>query len=238
MSMSILVLSACSGDKAMDTPDIACGDIDEASRSALLEEYRDVSMPARSLYTGNEHEHVEAAVEKFQEVADVEWRIISAGFGLVRPDTLLPTYECTFGDDEAVRRRVEGFGYDPNDLTSAQRIQTVAEELEIPSGIEQTLATGVDLMFVVLGRDYLVATGSALSSIPDDTTAFAFAAKGNRDLIGNCKWVPSTETERKELETTWMEVKGRQLRNVANDVTTAADFTDLQTAERVRQISL
>lgn len=51
MSISILVFSACSGDKAIDTSDIACGDIDEASRSALLEEYRDVSMPARSLYT-------------------------------------------------------------------------------------------------------------------------------------------------------------------------------------------
>lgn len=110
MSVSILVLSACSGGKAIDDPDIDCRDFYNPTRSAPQDVHRDVSMPARSLYTRNEHEHVEAAVEEFEEIADVEWRIISAGFGLVRPDTVLPSYDCTFSDDNSVRHRVEGFG--------------------------------------------------------------------------------------------------------------------------------
>lgn len=238
MPMSILVLSACSGEKAIDNPDIDCRDIDEVTLSTFQDEHRDASMPARSLYTGNEHEHVEAAVEEFEEIAAVEWRIISAGFGLVRPDTVLPAYDCTFRDDDSVRRRVEGLGYDPSELTRAQRIETVAEELGIPTAIEQRLANGFDLLFVVLGHDYLVATGSALSSIPDNTMAFAFAAKGTRDSIGNCQWVPSTDTERAALDTVWMEVKGRQLRNVAQNVTAREDIADLQSGERVREISI
>lgn len=238
MSVSILVLSACSGDKAIDDPDIDCRDIDKSTRSALQDEHRDIAMPARSLYTGNEHEHVEAAVEEFEDIADVEWRIISAGVGLVRPATVLPAYDCTFSDDDSVRRRLEGFGYDPSELTRAQRIQAVAEELGIPSALGQRIANGVDLMFIVLGHDYLLATGSALSSIPDETTAFAFAAKGTRDSIGDCQWVPSTDTERKALGTTWMRVKGRQLRNVAQNVTAREDLADLRTGERIREVSI
>lgn len=238
MSASVFILSACSGDKAVDEPAIDCEEIDRTSHSALLDRYPDVSMPAESLYTGDEHEHIKAAVEQFEEIADVEWRIISAGFGLVRPETELPAYECTFRDDESVRRRVERFGYDSGELTKAERIETVAGELGIPTALEQTLDARFDVMFVALGQDYLISTGSALSSIPDQTTAFAFAPKGSRDQIGNCQWIPSTETERDALNTLWTKVKGRQLRNVANSITAAEDLLDLHSTESIRERSL
>lgn len=233
--MSVFVLSACSGDKEIDDPEITCEDIDTASRSALVNEYPETSMPAAKLYTGNEHEYVKAAVEHLSKMIDVDWRIISAGFGLVRPETELPAYECTFNDDDAVRRRVGRFGYDPSDLTKAGRIQLVADELGIPREIEQCLRDGPDVMFVVLGEEYLLSTGSALSIVSDDTTAFAFAPKGTRDLIGDCQWVPSTATEREALGTTWMRLKGRQLRNVARNLTSV---TGVQSAEDVREFSL
>jgi hypothetical protein len=233
--MSVFVLSACSGDKEVDDPEITCEDIDSASRSALVNEHPETSMPAAKLYTGDEHEYVKTAVGRFSEMADVDWRIISAGFGLVRPETELPAYECTFNNDDAVRRRVERFGYDPGDLTKAGRIQAVADELGIPRSIEKCLTESPDVTFVVLGEKYLLSAGSAFSSIPDTTTAFAFAPKGTRDLIGECQWVPSTETEREALGTTGMELKGRQLRNVATNITTP---TELQTPENVRELSL
>lgn len=233
--MSVFVLSACSGDKEVDDPEITCEDIDTASQSALVNEHPEISMPAAELYTGDEHESVKEAVEQFSEMADVDWRIISAGFGLVRPETELPAYECTFNDNDAVRRRVARLGYDPSDLTKAGRIQVVADELGIPRDIEQCLSDGPDVMFGVLGEEYLLSTGSALSSIPNTTTAFAFAAKGTRDLIGECQWVPSTATEREALGTTWMRLKGRQLRNVARNLTSV---TEVQSAEDIRELSL
>lgn len=236
MSASIFVLSACSGAKAID-PVITCEDIDESSRTDLLDQHPEATMPAESLYTGDEHERVKAAVEQFEEIADVDWRIISAGFGLVHPDATLPSYECTFKDDNSVRSRVETMGYNAADLTRVERVRTVADELGIMTDLERSLANGFDVAFVVLGRDYLLATGTALSSIPEETTAFAFAAEGNRDLIRDCVWVPSTETERNALSTTWMKVKGRQLWNVANSMTTTNDLDNL-TPEIVREFSI
>ena len=236
MSASVFILSACSGAKAID-PVVTCRDIDESARADLLDQYPEATMPAESLYTGDEHEHVKAAIEQFERIADIDWRIISAGFGLVRPDTELPSYECTFKDDDSVRSRVERMGYDSTDMTRAERILMVADELGIATDIERSLANEFDVAFVLLGKDYLLTTGTTLSSIPRDTSAFAFAAEGNRDLIGDCQWVPSTEKEREALGTTWTQVKGHQLRNVANNVRTTDDFTDL-TSEMLREFSI
>jgi hypothetical protein len=126
-------------------------------------------------------------------------------------------------------------GYDPDDLTKAERIQAVADKLGIPRDIEKCLTDSPDVMFVVLGEKYLLSVGSAFSSIPDTTTAFAFAPKGTRNLIEECQWVPSTETEREAMGTTHMELKGCQLRNVASNLTSV---TEVQSAEDIREISL
>ena len=238
MSVKVFVLSACSGGKAITPPVVGCGEIDSSSRADLLETYPDETLPAEELYIGNEHSHVKAAVDRLAEIAEVDWRIISAGFGIVRPDTDLPAYECTFSDDDSVRERAERMGYNPETLTRAEQRQVVGKELGISTGVERLLANEYDIMFVVLGEDYLHATGSSLSTVPDETTAFAFAAKGTRDLIGDCRWVPSTDRERAAHGTTWMQVKGRQLRTVADNVETAEDLASLEDPATVRELSL
>lgn len=236
MSTSIFVLSACSGDKAIDAV-VDCEDIDTGNRAELVNRFSEESMEARALYTGDEHEHIKTAVERFGELGAVEWRIISAGFGVVQPDTVLPSYECTFGDDGSVRQRVENQGRDPGSLTKAERIQVVARELGIPTAIEEWFDREPDILFVVLGRDYLIAADSTLSGIPDETVAFAFAANGTRELIRECRWVPSTDTERAELQTTWTRVKGVQLQNVAETVSSVNELSTLS-SEAVRELSL
>lgn len=238
MSVDVFVLSACSGDKAIDTQVDGCEEIDESSRTELLDASPDDSLPAKSLYVGNEHTHVEAGVDQLTELVEVDWRIISAGFGLVRPDTPLPSYECTFSDDDSVRDRVERFGHEPEALTKAEQRNVVGEELGIPIDIEHTLDNSYDLAFVLLGEDYLYATGSSLSTIPDETTAFAFAPEGNRHLIGDCRWIHSTDTERDAHGTTWMQVKGRQFRTLVDSVATAEDLLRLDDPENVRELSL
>lgn len=236
MSTSIYVLSACSGDKAIDAV-IDCEEIDARDRVELVNQFSEVSMEAQSLYTGDEHEHVKTAVERFGELGTVEWRIISAGFGVIQPDTVLPSYECTFRDADSVRQRVKTHGHDPASLTKAERTQVVARELGIPTAIEEWLDRSPDILFVVLGQDYLIAADSALSEIPDETAAFAFAANGTREQIGRCRWIPSTDTERAALQTTWTRVKGVQLRNVAETVSSVCELSTLS-SEAVRELSL
>lgn len=236
MPVDVLVISACSGTKAFD-PVVDCETIDASPRQELVDAHPEKSLSARSLYTGDEHGYVEAAVERFAEIADVDWRIVSAGFGLVQPDTVLPAYECTFRDADSVRHRARRMGYNPDALTHREQLLRVARELGIPNDIREVLSEGIDVAFVVLGEDYLIATDSGLTSIPEETTTFAFAAGGSRDLIGDSQWVPSTETERDVLGTTWTRVKGIQLRNVAMNVS-ASNLRALRKTSTVRELSL
>lgn len=89
---------------------------------------------------------------------------------------------------------------------------------KVPQDLERVLAEGYDLVFVVLGRRYLLSVTEALQNIPEDTTALAFAAKGSRGLIGDCTWVPATEEERQEYGTTFMRLRGFMLRTLAEDL--------------------
>lgn len=236
ITASVAVLSACSGSKAGE-PVVDCAAIDGASRAALLERYRHVASEARTLYTGAEHAYVAAAVERLQVLAEVDWRIVSAGFGLVGPGTPLPPYECTFRDADSVRERVAGFGHDPEALTQAEQLRVLAEELGVIDDVRAWLDRGFDLVFVLLGKAYLQAVEPALEGVPEGTAAFAFAPKGNRELIGDCAWVPATDTERAAVGTTWTRLKGEQFWNLACAVSSPGELAGLE-AGRIRDLSV
>ena len=215
--MDVLVLSACSGDKQYDS-EIDCQTLDSQSRDALIRDYAEMVAPAAEMYTGGEHGDVRDAVSRLCEVANVEWYIISARFGLLRHDTQIPPYDCTFSDTGSVRERVKRYGYSPGELTIDDSIRVVGRELGIPRDIRTQLDKQYDLVFVVLGKEYLLSTDDAFSEIPESTTALAFAARGNRHLIGGCEWTPATEDEREAHGTTHMRLRGKQLLTLANNV--------------------
>ena len=198
---------------------IDCETIDEGSREELVQEYPDSVAPASEMYTGDEHRHVKQAVGELRNLADVDWRIISAGFGLLKEDTEIPSYDCGFsGDFAGIRDRAESMGYEVDELTGDETLQAIGREKGISQDLERVLAEGYDLVFVVLGRRYLLSVTEALQNIPEDTTALAFAAKGSRGLIGGCTWVPATEEERQEYGTTFMRLRGFILRTLAENL--------------------
>lgn len=203
----------------------------------MVDEYPDSTEPAEKLYEGNEHEHVSSAVDSLREFATVDWLIISAGFGVVSAETPMPSYECTFSDDESNETRARRMGYAPEQLTKKETLRAVAKEKSIPSDLERWPSKGYDIAFVVLGESYLIAAEEALSSIPKGTRAFAFAAKGNRHLIGDCEWIPSTEEERAHFGTVWIELRGRQLRELAENLEPGIDLNE-RDAEKLHALSL
>ena len=215
--MDILVLSPCSKDKRYD-PVLDCEDVDEHSREELVQEHSEYTTTAADMYTGREHKHVEKAVTHLREITDVDWYIISAGFGLLRDMTEIPSYECGFSDIESVRTRAKRTGHDIGDLTNDETIQAVGREKGIPQAFSDVLSREYDLLFVVLSEPYLLSVVDALTEIPEQTTAFAFASNGSRQYVGDCNWIPATEAERKALETTWMGLRGKQFRELAFSV--------------------
>lgn len=215
--MDILVLSPCSKDKRYD-PVLDCEAVDEHSREELVQEHSEYTTTAADMYTGREHQHVKTAVTHLREVAHVDWHIISAGFGLLRDETEIPSYECSFSDMESVRTRAKRAGYDIDDLTNDKKIEAVGREKSIPQTFSTVLNREYDLLFIVLSEPYLLSAADALTEIPEQTTAFAFASNGSRQYVGDCNWIPATEAERQALETTWMELRGKQFRKLASSV--------------------
>jgi len=179
---------------------------------------------AADMYTGREHQHVKAAVADLYEIVDIDWYIISAGFGLLREEIQIPSYECGFSDIESVRTRAKRAGFDTDDLTNHETIQAVGREKGIPQAFSDVLNRDYDLLFVVLSEPYLLSVADALTEIPEQTTAFAFASNGSRQYVGDCTWIPATEAERQALETTWMALRGEQFRELAS----SADRRELE----------
>lgn len=215
--MNILVLSPCSRRKQYD-PALDCVAVDTRRRADLVEQFPERVSRAAEMYTGDEHQHVSAAVSELREIATVDWDIISAGFGHIHETTPVPAYDCGFSDLESVRARAERFAYNVEELTNAETIQAVAREKRIPQDVRETLTFEYDLLFVVLSEPYLCSVTDALTEIPDQTTAFAIASKGSKHLIGDCTWIPATETERQALGTTWMELRGEQFWKIASAI--------------------
>jgi len=167
------------------------------------------------------------------------WRIISAGFGVLSAGTEILSYECTFSEIEQVRQRAERMNLDVDTMTNNELVAAVGREKNIPQDLRQILAKRYDLVFVALGTKYLIAAQDALTSIPEETTAFAFASKGSKEFIGDCYWIPATESERSHLETTWLELRGRELLTLAQNIRNEEHFEQLRDApKKAKKLSI
>lgn len=233
--MDVLVLSPCSKDKRFD-PVLDCEDVDEHLREELVQEYSEYTTTAADMYTGREHKHVEEAVTHLSEVVNVDWYIISAGFGLLRDKTEIPSYECGFSDIGSVRTRAKRTGYDIDALTNDETIEAVGREKGIPQAFRNVLNREYDLLFVVLSEPYLLSVADALTEIPEQTIALAFASNGSKQFVGDCTWVPATETERQALETTWMELRGKQFLKIAKTLD-MGELTEVRNPRGIRRLT-
>jgi hypothetical protein len=219
--MDILVISGCSGDKEFDEAPIGCEELDSTSREDLLETYPDYVAPAAKMYTGAEHECVRQAVANLRSYADVTWRIVSAGYGVVAENERIVTYDCTLSGIDAVRDRAKRMGHDPSALTIDETRQAVGRELNLSADLKGELAEGYDLVFVTLSEPYLSATAGTFAELPEETTVFVFASKGSKSYVGDAYWVPATEDVRAALGTTWFKLRGELLWKLSENVDAA-----------------
>src|SRR4051812_31491044 len=143
----VLVLTSCTGVKAAtDGPVLACADFPRGRSYVEARHRRDLApalLPAEDLYRGQQHLRLMRGVQAAREAAtiDVDLRIVSAGYGVVRGSESLAPYECTFQGMRRDRRR------------------EWARELAIPEATRTALATRTDLTVVLLGDEYLDSCG-------------------------------------------------------------------------------
>lgn len=140
----ILIINSCSKSKATSHRDQpTCVDLTtKEGRENQKSKFKNILTPAGQLYTGKQASSIQSAVNIFKEKHEVDYYIISAGFGFVNETEQLPPYECSFS----------GLG--------KRKIREMSENLSIVKDMHKSITGKYDLIYLALGIDYLSAVGN------------------------------------------------------------------------------
>ena len=160
--LHILVVGSCGKSKltTCENPpgckDISC----KADLSIWRKRYDSLATPASKMYTGNQNRELVKGVLLLRKIAEteVDLKIISAGFGFLDENELIPPYECSFS---GMKR---------------SQIISRSERLEIGADFEQICKIGFDLIYLALGTDYFLALGDRWKKLAR-TTVIGFNKK-------------------------------------------------------------
>ncbi len=154
--MKILIFASCSKRKAVSYPNQpTCQQISSKEmREAYLPNFTE-KRKAKDMYRGSLNISINAAVRHLKEMFDVGYYIVSAGFGIVNENDMMPPYECSFSE-----MRKEGLINRANMLNIPNDYQEIIEK-ENP-----------DFIYLALGKNYLTALGNWDENLPCKTIAF------------------------------------------------------------------
>jgi len=142
--MLIRVVTSCTGEKSvaherqLTLADFEKGPSHVAARET---EIKGLLTPAIELYSGLQHSRllrgVKALRSEFESNIAIDTWIVSAGYGLIPGDRVVAPYEATFIGMSSTQKRAW------------------ARKLGLRTAIRSLLAKSADLIFVLLGDDYL-----------------------------------------------------------------------------------
>ncbi len=217
--MPILVITSCTGRKKYKPPNQLNYE-DFASPERLQQrtaELKDFKVPATEMYTGQQHHYLRAGLEEVRKAyrsAVIDLHIISAGYGLLAEDDVIVPYNVTFS------------GLNKSDLL------TRSNSLQLHKHVE-TLIAGYDLVFFLLGREYVQALQLPFE-VPETVTQIFLLGTGYRKLIPdspNVHFVPTGSDLARELGVMGVALKGFVFKRLCD----AVCCEGLQSFEKVRQ---
>ncbi|MFW9839993.1 MAG: hypothetical protein ACFFES_03750 [Candidatus Thorarchaeota archaeon] len=157
--MRVLVVGSCGKKKLYNEHEQpSCHDID-TKRDIIFWKKRllDFCLPARDMYTGPQNTELVKAVDLLRTIANIEvqYIIVSAGFGILQEKELIPPYDCSFSS------------------MSMKEVRKRSQEQELQASIFNMVDKGFDLVYLALGKRYLAALGKdTLSKMKVLTIAF------------------------------------------------------------------
>jgi hypothetical protein len=214
--MKILIIDQCSKSKShIETePVFDLYDIATHSRAELLGKDGVQAQPARRLYTGRQQRYITDAVDALRSDGHVVDRyFISAGFGVIDEDTVLPPYSVTFADmaDEDIKAR--------------------AQKLGLPEAVRGLVTDqAYDVIFFALGRDYILGLylKRILESLPAASIAVLFNQYGLEERFENVVSIPARTEQAREHGAIVVALKGVYLQHFADYLGQGASITDLE----------
>ncbi|MBS3793355.1 MAG: hypothetical protein KGY80_00445 [Candidatus Thorarchaeota archaeon] len=143
--MKICVIGSCGKRKRTTSPnEPTCEDLQKQNALPIWrEKLHDLTVEARSMYTGNQNRELCKGVDMLREITGVtvDFFIISAGFGFLKEHTLIPPYECSFS------------------TMTKPEIQRRSRKLGVISDFRKIASSDYDLFYMALGRKYITALG-------------------------------------------------------------------------------
>lgn len=137
----ILIINSCSKSKKIShNEQSTCKDLTSIEKREYQKmKFKDILTPAGKMYTGHQAQAIQRAVELLKNKHEVDYYIISAGFGFVHESDQLPPYECSFAN------------------LKKQQIREMSCNLNIESDIKRKIVKLYDVIYLALGIDYLTA---------------------------------------------------------------------------------
>ncbi len=218
--LDILVIDQCSGSKDVpnDAPVFDADETLQSSPKALLDLDNVPRIAARDLYTGRQQQYVQEAVRRLRSNGhNVDQYFISAGFGLVSEDDLLPPYEVTFSSMKVAE------------------IRERSSNLHIQKDLRHVLReSGYDIVFFTLGKDYYVSIDidEMVQEVRSDQIGVVFNRELVEDQFDNIDSIPARLEDAKRHNTTVLGLKGLYMKNFARYV----DEVETICPERVEEL--
>ena len=212
MSLKLLIIDQCSNSKReSELPD----SVDPSLSREELVEHDDVpAYKAHDLYEGRQQRYISSAIDRLRENGDkVERVFISAGYGVVGEDDLLPPYDATFSGlpESEILKRSSELGIQEDLLDTATPDETY------------------DVIFFALGKEYYqsIDMTTVIAEIPDSTKVVIFNGVVSKDKSQNLVSIPARNEEAKEQGTIVVALKGRYLQNFAEHRSKGAEVGDI-----------
>ena len=168
-SSRLLVISSCTGDKAVKIPALTSDDFADPDRLARREdELASVRRPASVMYTGKQHVYLMRGIKELRRTFGddfVDLRIISAGYGLILEDRAICPYDVTF-----------------NDMGKPQA-RAWARRLDVPRDVRTALEE-VEVAIFLLGSRYLDAIDPPIAARNGQRLIFLAAPPESSRLAG------------------------------------------------------
>jgi hypothetical protein len=200
-SSCLLVVSSCTGDKAVKAPGLTLEDFADPDRLARMErELASVRRPAGAMYTGWQHVYLMRGVDKLRRAFGngfVDLQIVSAGYGLIEADRAICPYDVTF-----------------NEMSKPQA-RAWARRLGVPSGVRAALK-GVEVAVFLLGSRYLDAVDPPIAAGGGQRLVFLAKPSESSRLAGaGVVTVPAGKPEATRYGSGLVALKGKMFERFA-----------------------
>ncbi len=143
--MKILILTSCTGEKVVDHPKQLTLEDFQAGAEHLArreKELADCCRTAGEIYNGEQHARLMRGVTALREAKPkdkVDLHVLSAGYGVIPEDRMVPPYETTFA------------------TMKTKELRDWADSLNVPEDFRKTVVWKYDLGLILLGDNYLTA---------------------------------------------------------------------------------